>query len=100
MMVRAHISWKTQDEGGRKTLPLGEGEPPYAAVIRFKGDNGPWPPEIAWNLIVRKAEDLGSNEWIANVEYKVDHAPHEDLVMGREFELYEGHKCVAEGVLM
>lgn len=99
-MLRAKISWRMPDEGGRKALPIGEGDPPYAAVVRFKGDNGPWPPEIAWNLVVQKIEDLGSNEWLANVAYKVAHAPHENLVTGKKFELYEGHKCVAEGVLM
>ena len=98
-MAAAVIVWKTEKEGGRRNLPLGEGEPSYAAVVRFKGDNGKWPPEIAWNLMVRKREDLGENRWAVEVEYKVNHAPHETLVAGKEFELYEGHKCVAEGVL-
>ena len=98
--MRASIAWRRFEEGGRKSVPLGEGEPSYAAVIRFKDEEGPWPPEIAWNLVVRKVEEPTENRWIADVAFKASHAPHGDLVVGREFELYEGHKCVANGVLM
>lgn len=96
----ALIEWRTFEDGGRRLPPLGEGEPPYAAVVRFKDYVGPWPPEVAWNLVVRKMSAIGEYDWRADVTFKVDHAPHSELIPGREFELFEGHKCVAQGRLL
>ena len=58
--------------------PLGEGEPPYAVVVRFKDYVGPWPPEVAWNLVVRKMSAIDEYDWRADVAFKVDHAPHSE----------------------
>lgn len=97
--MKADIRWVSFEDGGRRALPVGEGEPPYAAVIRFKDDKGPWPPQIAWTLVVRKHADLGENLWSADVLFRSQNAPHDALISGREFELFEGSKRVADGVI-
>jgi hypothetical protein len=72
---------------------------PYAPAIRFVEE--PWPPKIAWSLVVVKVEATNNNyDWVANVRFLVPEAPVETLRAGREFELYEGGKCVATGVIM
>lgn len=96
----ATIEWKTFENGGRRLPPSGEGNPPYATVVRFKDYDGPWSPETAWSLIVRKLTALNDYKWEADVRFMVDHAPHSELLPGREFELFEGHKCVAQGRLL
>ena len=98
--MNAILRWRTFEEGGRKKLPACEGTPPYATVIRFKDTNEPWPPPIAWQLIVEKKRTLSNDfEWEVGVRYLVEDAPSNELVAGREFELFEGGKMVAEGRL-
>ena len=99
--MRARITWKRQQEGGRTKPPAGIGTPPYATVVRVRDSDEPWPPANAWSLVVDKIEsESGDHEWIANVRFLVDGAPHYELRPLREFELYEGRKCVATGVLL
>jgi hypothetical protein len=94
--MHAVIDWLTREQGGRREPPLGIGEPPYSPEIRLV--DKPWPPSEAWSLIVRKLQDLeGANRWLAVVKFRVEEAPHETLREGREFELYEGKRCVARG---
>jgi hypothetical protein len=96
----AKLRWRTFEEGGRRILPACEGSPPYATVVRFKDSCEPWPPLVAWQLIVEKIRTQTSDyDWEVRVRYLVDEAPSNELVAGREFELYEGGKMVAEGVL-
>lgn len=67
--------------------------------MRFSDE--PWPPKIAWSLVVMKLpESRNEYDWIANVHFLVHEAPHDSLVSGREFELYEGGKLVANGELI
>jgi len=99
--MQAKIRWKTKEEGGRSKPPAGVGTPAYATVVRFKDTDEPWPPERAWSLVIEKIEaESGEYDWLANVRYLVDEAPHDELKSGREFELFEGGKCVATGVLL
>src|SRR5579885_3665146 len=93
---RATLEWVSKEQGGRSTLPAGVGEPPYATVVRFVGE--PWPPPVAWTLVVRKVDVRDEpSKWFAEVQFLVDEAPHHLLAEGTEFELYEGRKCVARG---
>lgn len=102
--MRARISWKRREEGGRRIPPNDAGTAgtrPYAAVIEFPDSSGPWPPSCSWSLVVDKIESESSDyEWIADVYYLVDEAPHDELRPLREFELYEGKRCVATGILL
>ena len=99
--MKARIHWKTKTDGGRSKPPAGVGSPPYATVVRFTDTEEPWPPQNAWSLVIEKVESESDEyDWVANVRYLVDEAPHDDLNADREFELFEGAKCVATGVLL
>jgi hypothetical protein len=93
----AVVDWIPKADGGRSKPPLGVGIPAYATEVRFIDD--PWPPAGAsWSLVIVKREPLSSDlRWTADVHFLVDEAPHDSLREGREFELYEGNKCVARG---
>ncbi|MHB1422454.1 MAG: hypothetical protein ACYC3I_04495 [Gemmataceae bacterium] len=93
----ARITWLTPEEGGRRTPPSG---PRYSTPARFEGQ-APGPEGANWSLVVdRMSQPLGSADWIAEVRFLVDEAPHELLLLGARFELYEGKKCVARGVII
>ncbi len=94
--MRAVIDWIPEDRGGRRILPTGIGPTIYSPVVRFMDE--PWPGEIAWSFAVVKVQAWdNSRRWLADVAYRVEHAPHDQLREGREFELYEGPRCVARG---
>jgi len=99
--MRARIQWKRAEEGGRVKPPAGVGSPPYATVARFLDSDEAWPPENAWSLVIERIEEASAEyEWLAEVRYLVADAPHEELRPEREFELYEGGKCVAIGRIL
>jgi len=92
----ARITWLTPEEGGRRLPPSG---PRYTAPTRFESQP-PGPEGANWSLVVdRMPQSPGSMEWIAEVHYVAEEAPHELLLPGACFELYEGKKCVARGVI-
>jgi hypothetical protein len=99
--MHARIYWKRKEEGGRTRPPAGVGTPAYATVVRFRDSQEPWPPPNAWSLVVKKVDEVGDEfTWVAIVHYLVNEAPQNELRAGREFELYEGGKCVASGLLI
>ena len=99
--MNARIHWKTKEDGGRSNPPAGVGSSPYAPIVRFKDASEPWPPHVAWSLVVKKVLELSEEyEWVAQVHFLVKEAPVAELSVGREFELYEGGRCVATGVLI
>ncbi len=100
LAMQAEIHWINKDEGGRSRPPAGVGSPPYSAEVRFMDE--PWPPmNASWSLVIEKRElESSEYDWIADVSYKMENAPHDSLRPGRTFELYEGNKCVASGTLM
>jgi hypothetical protein len=99
--MRALVEWIPKEQGGRSLLPAGVGSPPYATVVRFVDDREPWPPPVAWSLVVEKDEMLSEPyRWIANVHFSMNDAPHDSLRHGRAFELYEGNKLVARGTIL
>lgn len=100
--MKAEIKWASASNGGRKAPPTGNGPSHYASVVRFADMNEPWPPPVAWSLVVEKLDGDLSNPliWIADVRFRVDEAPHDELYSGREFSLYEGKNCVATGRIL
>jgi hypothetical protein len=95
---KAILDWIPKDLGGRSKPPEGTGEPPYATVVHFPATGQPVPPVNGWTLVVRKVEVLESPfKWLVEVNYLFDDAPHHLLWENKEFELYEGKKCVARG---
>lgn len=94
--VEAFISWVPADEGGRSRPPSG---PTYSTLVRFEEDSS-WPKE-AWSLVVRFLKPIRGGRYLhANVQFLVDDAPHHLLHAGSRFELFEGHKRVAKGVVL
>jgi hypothetical protein len=97
--MRAVIEWIAKEEGGRREPPSGDAPTPYTSVVRFTDE--PWPAHDAWSLIVKKVRDWSPPiRWLAEVSFLVEEAPVDSLREGREFELYEGKKCVARGKLV
>lgn len=93
----ARITWLTPSEGGRSTPPSG---PRYCAPARFEGQP-PGAEGANWSLVVEfLSRPSNSTDWIAEVRWLVDEAPYELIRMGARFELYEGKKCVARGVIL
>lgn len=96
--MRAKIVWARPEDGGRSEPPLGVSSPSYATLVKLEGSNEPWPASEAWSLTVEKIR--GSRfAWEPEVRFLADEAPSHLLTPGRSFELYEGHKRVAVGVL-
>jgi hypothetical protein len=98
---RAVVEWIPKEQGGRSQPPTGVGLPPYSTVVRFVDAEEPWPPPVAWSLVIEKDETSSEPyRWIADVHFLADEAPHGSLRQGREFELYEGNKRVARGRIL
>ena len=97
---KAMIEWIPKEQGGRDKPPLGVGIPPYSTVVHFVDE--PWPhPSGSWSLVVIKDEPRSTeSRWVADVHFLVEGAPHDALREGRAFELYEGGKRVARGLLL
>ena len=73
---------------------------PFSAVIRFTDVSEPWASDVAWSLLIEKdSARSGEYDCAVYVNFRVGQAPTSELRAGRAFELYEGGKCVAIGVL-
>jgi len=93
--VTAVIRWKSPEAGGRKSPP----GPHYRTVVHFASDPR-WPQE-AWTLTVTpRWLSPGGEVMVADVKLLADTAPHHFLVPGAKFELLEGTRSVAAGVVM
>jgi hypothetical protein len=92
------IEWMSAEQGGRSSgPPIG---PDYAAPAKFLAHADAWILE-AWDLLVHQVECVGgSDKWLADVQFRVNEAPHEWIVPNAEFELYEGKRRVATGVIL
>lgn len=99
--MRARIVWKTKDQGGRSSPPVGLGKPPYSTIVRFADTPLLESAAVIWSLVIEMIPELSTEYvWMANVRYLSSEAPAQELVAGRRFELYEGRRCVAEGQLL
>jgi hypothetical protein len=84
-IVEAKIQWITAEEGGRQSPPLG---PKYTTVARFEDEGDVWLelPDATLSHRVR-------------VSFLAEQGPANLLVIGSVFELMEGNKSVARGVI-
>jgi len=94
----ARIVWLSELQGGRTSVPSGSR---YIAPARFDSEKIPGANGANWSLVVdaMSRSDDGM-EWIANVRFLEKEAPSERVVDAAKFELYEGAKCVANGVIL
>jgi hypothetical protein len=92
----ALISWVPPEKGGRLVPPPG---PRYVAPARVvigggRGTDGDW------SLVVEFEKTFDGGIFThATVRFLVDEAPHELLASGAGFELHEGRRLVATGIV-
>lgn len=91
------ISWTDAGDGGRRSAPLG---PTYSTVARFEDDEN-WPRE-AWSVALRLIRRFGDRHVLAEVSFLADdaQAPVRLLRRGSRFELLEGQRRVAKGIVV
>jgi len=94
--VQAIISWVPPEAGGRHSLHAG---PRYVTVCRFEEDpsweHGTWSLVLDWVKTFR-----GGKLLLANIAFLVAEAPSNLLHAGNRFELLEGGKRVAKGIVL
>ena len=75
-------------------MPFGE---KYAPIIKIVN---PWnETRDYWSAFVVNKERLSENETLSEIEYLSSMAP-DNIAIGVEFELREGDKLVAKGVVL
>jgi hypothetical protein len=93
---RAIISWISAKDGGRKTPPPG---PQYSTLVHFEEDPG-W-EKGAWSLMVDYDKDFQNPRVVlARVRFLSEDGPRDLLHAGSRFELFEGKKRVAKGIVL
>jgi len=89
--VKVNVTWLGKRAG---LIPAGTR---YSTVAKFAEDENSWTKE-AWSILIEfdrsPAEQGNPSEGIAR--FLVDDAPHQRLVPGVTFELYEGQSKVAK----
>ena len=89
---KAKVFWVPSESGGRKSLPFGD---KYAPFIVDKGQSLRTQKEL-WSVFVSNKAIVDKHTTIACLHYLSEEAPNK-LVLGYEFDLYEGPKKVATG---
>jgi len=99
-VFKAKIQWLKAEQGGRKTLPFGEQYAPIIRIIKPSIKPKPWlDTDGTWSLFVENKKNISDFETISEVKYLSEKAP-DNLNEGVEFELYEGNKMVAKGIIL
>ena len=92
----ALISWLPRERGGRERLPPG---PVYSTMARFEDDSR-WPHE-AWSVVVEFVRSFNEGRYtLAAIRFLSPSGPNELLEEGNRFELLEGGRRVAKGVIL
>src|SRR5690348_12604028 len=101
MIKQSLIKWLSKDEGGLGAPSEASALSPYTAVVWFPA-TGPLGQSLDyWTLKLTKVSDTkDALEWIAEVCFLFDDAPHTLLAKDAVFELYEGRRCVARGKVL
>jgi hypothetical protein len=98
--VSAKIEWLSAEEGGQRTLiPVISNERcdnRYCPIIVFPNSviNGE-----SWSAVIYVKSYIDKYESIARISYLSENAPFELLKKGADFELYEGRRLVANGII-
>lgn len=95
--MQAYIRWLSKEEGGRSTAPL---TLHHVIVSRFEGNAFAWPHE-AWSLVIDFHTSPRTDKTVlADIHFLVPEAPVEMLYSGSPFELLDGNRVVAQGVVV
>lgn len=93
--VEARLEWRIRRPSGIEN-PRGER---FATPARFEQQGEDW-DKNAWNVVVTSSEPVASDSTQrVRVRFLMDEAPHDWLMSGARFELYEGSLLLAEGVI-
>ena len=98
--MNAKIKWLSAEEGGRRTpIPVVSNERDnnrYCPIIVFPNaiTNGE-----SWSADIYVKSQIDKYESIAKISYLFENAPFELLKAGANFELYEGGRLVATGMV-
>jgi hypothetical protein len=86
--------WLTEEEGGRKTLPIG---PALRIPIRLHSRVDEY-ARSAWDVIFQfECPPVAGKEQSGSIRYAREIAPHEFLASGELFDLMEGRRIVVTG---
>lgn len=95
-VVKAQITWITQENGGRNKPPLPGTQ--YCPIVIFddmeQNKNEFWSADFICTEIDDKMNS------IVDFTFLVEDAPMDYLVKGNKFELFEGNKKVASGKII
>lgn len=91
------IRWLPRERGGRTAPPAVR----YRSAARFEDSRDRW-PEAIWSIVVDPIKPFGtdSTATLSEVQFLSPDAPNELLVAGARFELCEGPRVVAKGVVL
>ena len=93
----ARLRWLKPEEGGRQHPPPG---PKYITVARFESQRESWSDE-AWSLVVEFLEQPDASLCHrVRVSFLAEDGPEDLLMPGSAFDLMEGSRRVAEGVVI
>jgi len=93
--IKAMLSWVPFEKGGRKLRPSG---PTYSTLVRFDEDDS-WPAET-WSLRMEFIRSYADGKYVyARVSFVSPDAPQGLLHEGSRFQLYEGRRLVATGLV-
>ncbi|MBX9681725.1 MAG: hypothetical protein K2X38_23450 [Gemmataceae bacterium] len=93
----ALTEWLSDQEGGRKSIPAGSR---FVIPAKFEAATDHHDVQ-SWSLVrPMQSRPAGSTEWIAEVSFLAPAAPQELLSDGAKFELMEGGRCVARGMVL
>lgn len=95
--VKARLTWLTAGKGGRSTPPAG---PRYSTVTHFSAQGTDWKKD-AWSLVVEFTQPPDASlSHPVQVTFLIPDGPAHLLTSGNSFELLEGDRVVAEGVIL
>ena len=98
-MYRVKVKWLLENEGGRKQLPPNR---QYYATSRFLDENGIWDGK-EWSVFFEFDEPIIIENRIVSfgfVDFLMDTAPKDKMIISDFFDIYEGPKKVANVFLI
>lgn len=91
----AWISWLAPKKGGWPSVPVGR----VRLDVRFESQKD-W-PAVGWTFVIEPTRSFENGRLqIAKVDFLVDAAPHDLLIAGARFELLDGRRVIANGMIV
>lgn len=90
----AKICWLPFEKGGRKEIPASDKYAPIIKILQNQMNQNEF-----WSVFVVNKTIVSETESLAEIEYLSENAP-DNLERDVEFELFEGSKLVAKGVVI